>query len=144
MNSRLKTFLLRWANDTVAVLVAANIIPGIRYDNFPGLIVAAFLLGILNTFIRWVLILLALPLVVLTLGLFIFVINAALLYSVGYVMNSFHVDSFRAAFLGGLIISFVSMVLNALTGTGKTRVRFHRASPPVDRDDGGNGPVIDV
>jgi putative membrane protein len=144
MSPKLKLFLLRWANYTVAVLVAANVIRGIHYDNLPGLVAAAFLLGVLNTFVRRWLILLSLPLVILTLGLFMLVINAVLLYAVGYVMTSFHVDSFTAAFWGGLIISLVSIVLNFLTGTGNLRMQVRRAAPPpADRNDGG-GPVIDV
>ena len=143
MSPKLKQFLLRWLNCTVAVLVAASIVPGIRYDNFLGLVVAAFLLGILNMFVRRVLILLSLPLVVVTLGFFILVINAFLLYAVGYVMTSFHVYSFGAAFWGGLIISLISLVLNVLTGTTGGRVQFQRVTPKPKRDDG-DGPVIDV
>lgn len=143
MSPKLKQFLLRWLNCTVAVLVAASIVPGIRYDNFLGLVVAAFLLGILNMFVRRVLILLSLPLVVVTLGFFILVINALLLYAVGYVMTTFHVNSFGAAFWGGLIISLISLVLNVLTGTSGGRVQFKRVTPQPKRDDG-DGPVIDV
>jgi putative membrane protein len=143
VSPKLKQFLLRWLNCTVAVLVAASIVPGIRYDNFLGLVVAAFLLGILNMFVRRVLILLSLPLVVVTLGFFILVINAFLLYAVGYVMTSFHVNSFGAAFWGGLIISLISLVLNVLTGTSGGRVQLKRVTPQPKRDDG-DGPVIDV
>lgn len=148
MPPKLKLFLLRWANYTVAVLVAASIVPGIHFNGLLTLAVAAFVLGILNTFVKRILIFLSLPLVIFTLGLFILVINAFILYTVGYVMTSFrasfHVDSFMAAFWGGLIISFISMVLNVLTGTGKVRMQVRRAaSPPANRD-GGDGPVIDV
>lgn len=105
MNPKLKTFLLRWANNTVAVLIAAVIVPGIHCNGLLTLISAAFLLGILNMFFRRLLIFLSLPVVVLTLGLFILVINASLLYTVGYLMTSvqapFHVDSFWAAFGAG-------------------------------------------
>jgi putative membrane protein len=142
VNPKLKTFLLRWANNTVGVMVAASLVPGIRYDNLLGLVTAAFLLGILNTFIRWALILLTLPLVVVTLGLFILVINAALLYCVGYVMKSFHVDSFGAAIWGGLIIGIVSFVLNLMTGAGGW-MRVRQTAPPTNRRDD-DGPVIDV
>jgi putative membrane protein len=147
VDPKVKKFLLRWANNIVAVLVAASIVKGIHYDKFLTLVVAALLLGILNIFLRRVLIMLALPIVVLTLGLFILVINAFLLYAVGYLMTSFqtsfHVDSFGAAFWGGLIISFVSLVLNLLIGASNARVQIHRAGPPSDRNDG-DGPVIDV
>ena len=100
--------------------------------------------GILNAFVRPILMLLALPLLIFTLGLFTLVINALLLYFVGVLMGShFQVDSFGFAFLGAIIISIVSIALNALTGLGKARVTFqHRPRPPTsDKDD---GPVIDV
>lgn len=142
MSPRLKTFLLQWLNNTVAVFVATCVIPRIRYDNVGGLLVATFLLGILNTFIRPVLMLLSLPLMIFTLGLFTLIINACLLYFVGSVLRTFHVDSFWSAFWGGVIISLISMALNALTGTGSTRFQVRRRNPPPDRD--GGGPVIDV
>jgi putative membrane protein len=88
--------------------------------------------------------LLALPLLIFTLGLFTLVINALLLYLVGILLEPhFKVDSFGAAFLGALIISVVSVALNILTGAGSTRVTFSRRRPPP-KSDGDNGPVIDV
>lgn len=142
MSPRLKTFLLQWLNNTVAVFVATCVIKGIHYDTVTGLVVATFLLGILNTFLRPLLMFLSLPLMIFTLGLFTLVINAFLLYFVGSVLTSFHVDSFWSAFWGGLIISLISMALNFLTGTGGARIQIRRRSPPSDRD--GGGPVIDV
>lgn len=144
MSPKLKDFLLRWLNSTVAVFVATCVIKGIHYDTIPGLIVATFLLGILNTFLRPLLMLLSLPLMIFTLGLFTLVINAALLYFVGSVVNSFHVDSFSAAFWGALIISLISLALNSLTGTSNVRYQVRRRSPPSDRGGDGGGPVIDV
>ena len=147
MPKQLKEFLQRWAITAVAVLVASQILPGIGYDNWQGLVVATLVLGLLNAFIRPILILLTGPLVLVTLGLFIFVINAALLYLVGR-MKHFHVDSFGAAFWGGLIISIVSLILNSLTGTGGARVTITRGRkkppPSTGRSGGGDGPVIDV
>ena len=138
-------FLGSWLINTLAVVVAAIILRGhIRYEKPADLIIAALLLGILNAFVRPILMLLALPLLIFTLGLFTLVINALLLYFVGVLMGAhFQVDSFGFAFLGAIIISLVSLALNALTGTGNTRVTFqHRQHPPKsDKDD---GPVIDV
>ena len=147
--SALKVFLERWLISTLAVLVAAQIVHGIDYDTNTDLFVASLLLGILTTFLRPLLMLISLPLVILTLGLFMLVINAALLYWVGKLVKGFKVDSFSAAFWGALVISLVSLVLNSLTGTGSARVEVRRGPPPPppppDRDDrGGGGPVIDV
>ncbi len=138
-------FLGSWLINTLAVLVAAIILHGhIRYQTPAYLIVASLLLGILNAFVRPILMLLALPLLIFTLGLFTLVINALLLYFVGVLMGPyFQVDSFGFAFLGAIIISIVSIALNALTGMSHTRITFqHRPRPPKsDKDD---GPVIDV
>ncbi|HET7623772.1 MAG TPA: phage holin family protein [Verrucomicrobiae bacterium] len=146
MSPKLKKFLQSWIINTAAVLVAVSILPGIRYDTPLDLFVASLLLGILNAFVRPILLLVALPLLIFTLGTFIFVINALLLYFVGAILQGFHVDSFWWAFGGALIISIVSLVLNSLTGRGATRVEFHRnrRPPPPSDKPGGDGPVIDV
>lgn len=144
-------FLQCWLVNTLAVLVATFVVDGIHYDNLQALIVASLLLGILNAFVRPVLMLLTLPVLILTLGLFTLFINAALLYFVGSVVKQFHVDSFAAAFWGALVISFVSIAVQWLTGfnaTG-TRVEAHTSvrtplRKPPGRNDDGNGPVIDV
>ena len=138
-------FLGSWAINTLAVLVAAIILHGhIRYQSPADLIVASLLLGILNAFVRPILMLLALPLLIFTLGLFTLVINALLLYFVGVLMGSyFQVDSFGFAFLGAIIISIVSMALNAMTGMNRTRITFQRRQHPP-KSDGDDGPVIDV
>jgi putative membrane protein len=138
------SFLKRWLIATVAVWLAASIVPGIWYTP-SGLFLAALLLGLLNAFVRPVMVLLSLPLVIFTLGLFMLVINALLLWAVGHVLRGFQVDGFSAAFWGSLIISITSLVLNALTKSGSARMEFHSGKPPrrPPPDDGG-GPVIDV
>ena len=149
MTTPLKLFLQRWLINTIAVLVAANVIPGIEHDTLSALLVASLLLGILNALLRPLLLLLSLPLVVFTLGLFTLVINALLLMLVGQLVKSFHVETFWAAFWGGLIVSLVSLVLNTFTGTGEKRIDLRTPSPHRHRDDRnqrgpGGGPVIDV
>src|SRR5437879_3057430 len=141
MHSALKTFLLRWLINTVAVMVAANLIKGIECHTLSGLLVASLLLGIFNALLRPLLVLLSLPLVIFTLGLFTLVINALLLYFVGSLVKSFVVADFRAAFWGALVISLVSMVLNLITGDSRVEIRRSK-SRSGDRD--GDGPVIDV
>jgi putative membrane protein len=141
----MKKFVLSWVVNTLAVLIAVYIVKGISYQKPIDLIVASLLLGILNSAVRPVLMFLALPLLLVTLGLFLFVINALVLYFVGYLLRPhFLVESFSSAFWGAVIISLVSLVLNSVTGTGSSRIRVHRGPPPPRRDDPGNGPVIDV
>jgi putative membrane protein len=146
MSPKLKKFIQSWIINTLAVAVAAFIVPGIQYQKPLNLIIASLLLGILNAFIRPVLLLMALPLLIFTLGLFILVINAVLLWFVGQINpEHFMVKDFWSAFWGALIISIVSVVLNSLTGTGKTRIEFRRGRrPPPGSGSSGGGPVIDV
>jgi putative membrane protein len=144
--TRFLGFLKSWVINTFAVLVAAIILQGhIAYKSPADLIVAALLLGILNAFVRPILMLLALPLLIFTLGLFTLVINALLLYFVGVLMGPhFQVDSFGFAFLGALIISIVSIALNVMTGGARVTVR-RRRSPPQKKSGGDDDkPVIDV
>jgi putative membrane protein len=149
MSPKLKKFLQSWVINTLAVGLACLILHNhIQYKDHKAiyLLAASLLLGILNSILKPIIMFLALPLLVLTLGLFMFVINALLLYFVGFLLNPyFRVDTFGSAFLGALIISIVSVVLNSLTGTGKTRVQIRRGNPPPrDSGPGGGGPVIDV
>ena len=142
-------FLQSWIINTAAVLVAAFVLqPHIHYnDKLQNLLVASLLLGILNAFVRPILMLIALPLLIFTLGLFTLVINALLLYFVGQLLQpSFYVDSFRYAFFGALIISVISIALNVLTGNARGSIRIQRNPPPgpPKNPGGGNGPVIDV
>ncbi|SRR5258707_2044301 len=144
MPSGLKKFIKSWLTNTLAVLVAVYIVQGIHYGKPLDLFVASLLLGILNAFLRPILMFLALPLLIFSLGLFMLIINALLLYSVGLLLRPhFYVDDFWSAFWGALIISVVSLILNIMTGTSKARVRVERRPPPKsDHNDG--GPVIDV
>ena len=144
MSATAKSFFQRWVITTLGVLVAANVVPGIHYDTAVGLFLASLILGVLNAVIRPIMIVLALPLLIFTLGLFVLVINGLLLYFVGALLKSFHVDSFGAAFWGALIISLVSLVSNSLLGTRETRIQVNRHRSPPGPPPGGSGPVIDV
>src|SRR5258708_18638294 len=124
-NKKLTRFLLSWIINTLAVALAVLILPKhITYGSWSDLVFATLLLGILNAFVRPILMLIALPLLIFTLGLFTLVINALLLCFLAKLLPFFHVDSFGFAFLGAIIISIVSITLNVLTGN--TRVSVHR------------------
>jgi len=112
--------LLRWFVLTAAVLMACRLLNGIRVDGmFPALLAAA-MLGILNAVLRPVLILLTLPLNIMTLGLFTFVINGLMLLIVSAIIPGFDVQGFWAAVFGALIIGATSWLLNRFIGsTGK-------------------------
>ena len=137
-------FLGNWAINTLAVALAVIILRNhISYGSKLGnLLWVSLLLGILNAFVRPILMLIALPLLIFTLGLFTFVINALLLCMISLLLPFFHVDTFGYAFAGAAIISFISMVLNALTGNA--RFIIQRRPPPSQKSDDDNGPVIDI
>ena len=143
----IKRFLAGWAITTFAVLVADFLLPGIDHKTWQDLLLASLLLGVLNAVVRPILMLLALPLLIVTLGLFMLVINALLLLLVGRIVHGFEVKSFGTAVLGALIISVITLLLNTLTGTGKSRIHVRRgggSSNPERHDNDGGGPVIDV
>ena len=143
----MKKFVQSWAINTLAVLVAVYMVPGIRFkeESLWMPFVTSLVLGILNAFIRPILMLFSLPLLIFTLGLFRLVINALLLYFVSFLLGRFfEVKDFWAAFWGALVISIVSLLLNLVIGGGGSRLRVERRRRPPDSGRGGGGPVIDV
>ena len=123
-------FVIRWLVTTVAVLVAAHLIPGISYDGWDALLGASLLLGIINAFIRPILLLLSLPFIIVTMGLFIFVINALVLMLVSKIVPAFQVAGFWSAFFGAIIISIVSWILSSFFrgSDGKIHVITHHTA----------------
>jgi len=123
----MKHFVFRWAATTIAVMVASSVIRGIRYDTVAALIGASLLLGILNAFVRPVLLILSAPLILVTLGFFILILNGLLLLVVPSVVVGFHVDSFWNAFWGAIVISIVSWILSAFFrgSDGRVHVLTH-------------------
>jgi putative membrane protein len=124
---KMKHFVFRWAITTIAVMVSSSIIHGIRYDTVAALIGAALLLGILNAFVRPILLILSVPLILLTLGFFILILNALMLLIVPGIVIGFHVDTFWSAFWGAIVISIVSWILSAFFrgSDGRVHVLTH-------------------
>lgn len=121
----MQAFLIRWFITTLAVMAAAWVFhPGISYDNTGALLGASLLLGIVNALVRPFLLLLSLPFIIVTMGLFIFVVNALLLLLVSSVVRTFHVDGFLTAFFGSILISLVSWILSSFFRTSDGRVRL--------------------
>lgn len=105
--------LILWVLNALALIAVANFVPGIHVAGFTAALVAAFLLGLVNTLIRPLLLLLTLPVTLLTLGLFIFAINGLLFWLVGSVLRDFVVDSFWHGVLGAVLYSIFSWALSA-------------------------------
>ena len=108
------TLLVVWLINTLALILVAYLMPSISVAGFWSALAAAALLGLVNTFIRPILILLTLPVTILTLGLFIFVINGLLFWFVGSILQGFAVASFWAGFFGATLYSIISWALSAL------------------------------
>jgi putative membrane protein len=106
--------LLRWLISALALLALPYVISGIELKSFYVALIAAVLLGLVNAVIRPILILLTLPVTILTLGLFILVINALLFWFVGSFVEGFHVSGFWAGFFGAILYSLITWAANAL------------------------------
>jgi putative membrane protein len=113
--------LLRWLVSALALLALPYVISGIELKSFYFALIAAALLGLVNAVIRPVLILLTLPVTVLTLGLFILVINALLFWFVGSFFEGFHVGGFWAGFFGAILYSLITWAANALLFEERSR-----------------------
>lgn len=118
----MRPFLIRWIVTTASVWVAASL-GALHFDSDRCLLGAALLLGIVNAFVRPILLLLSLPFIILTLGIGILVVNALLLMAVSGLVPCFHVDSFGHAFFGALLISIVSWILSAFIRSENGQVR---------------------
>lgn len=126
----MRQFLLRLIINAVALFAATQVgIPGLRFDgDWKTLVIVALIFGVVNALIRPLLTVLTCPLILLTLGLFTLVINAAMLALTGWFAQQFNlglvVDGFWAAFVGALVISIVSWALTLLVGEESERKRW--------------------
>lgn len=138
--------IIRWIVLALAVWVAAAIVPGIRYDDGQSLFIAALVLSILNTFVKPVLRILSLPFILLTLGLFLLVVNALVLMATAWLVTGFHVAGFWPAVAGSLVISVVSFLLGSTNRRdGRIVMGRFEAGGPFDRQPPpGKGDIIDI
>ena len=104
--------IVRWLLLAAALLLVAYLYPGVTIRSFGSAMIAAFVIGLLNTLLRPLLVLLTLPVTVLTVGLFLFVINALMFYFAAGLLDGFHVNGFIAALIGSLIYSLCGMVID--------------------------------
>ena len=119
----MKGLFVRWLMLTVAIMAAAYLLPGIEVNGVFSAFFAAAILGILNALLRPLLLLLTLPLNILSLGLFTFVINALMLMMASGVISGFHIAGFWSAIFGSLIIGVISWLLTSMiNGQGKMEV----------------------
>ncbi|MDH3572660.1 MAG: phage holin family protein [Desulfobacteraceae bacterium] len=119
----MKGIFLRWLILTFSIIVTSYLIDGIQVSGFLSAFFAAAILGILNAFFRPILLILTLPVNILSLGLFTFVINAIVLKMVSGVISGFEVYGFWSAVFGSLLISLVSWLLTSFIG-GRGTVQY--------------------
>jgi putative membrane protein len=123
--------LWRLLINAAALWAATRLVPGISFDgDWRLLFVVALIFGVINVSVRPILKLLTFPLLILTLGLFTFVLNALMLWLTGEISDAldlgFHVGGFKAAFIGGLVVTVVSFLLSLFVGSGKHEKRASR------------------
>jgi putative membrane protein len=112
-------FLIRLLVNAIALLIVAYFLPGVHVASFTAAIIVALILGIVNAILKPILIILTLPVVILTLGLFTLVINAICFLLVAKLHIGLSVDNFGSAFLGALVLSIVSYVLSSLVSAAE-------------------------
>ena len=106
--------LLVWILNAIALLAVAYLYPGVQVQDWKAAAIAALVLGLVNTLVKPILVLLTLPVTILTLGLFLLVINALLFWGVAQLIEGFHVNGFWAAMLGALLYSVIGWLLSKL------------------------------
>src|SRR4051812_20231523 len=105
--------IVRWLLLAAALLLVAQVYPGVVVTSFGSAMIAALVLGLLNALLRPILVLLTLPVTLLTLGLFLFVINALMFYFAASLLDGFHVNGFGAALIGSILYSLCGLVIDA-------------------------------
>ncbi len=114
MLAAMTKILVRWLLLAGALLLVAHLYPGVIVKTFTSALIAAFVLGLLNTLLRPILVLLTLPVTVLSLGLFLFIINALMFWMAATVLDGLAVTGFAAALIGSLIYSLCGMVIDVV------------------------------
>lgn len=113
--------IVRWMLNALALMAVAYLYPGVAVTGFMPALIAALALGLVNAVIRPILVILTLPATILTLGLFIFVINALLFWFVGEVVPGFTVNGFMAALIGSVLYSVFTIISSWVLGDGKKK-----------------------
>lgn len=127
----MKGLFIRFVITGVAVLAAAEIVPGIKIDGVPAGAATVIVLALLNAVVRPVLYLFSFPMIMFSLGLFMVIINAILLHLTAWLVTGFTVDGFWPSVWAALLISLVSTILTLLISEeGKVEVLVHRPKPP--------------
>jgi putative membrane protein len=106
--------LIRWILNTLALFIVVEVVPGFHYRSIVSLAIAALILGLLNAVVRPILFFLTLPLTIVTLGLFLIVLNAIMLELTAWLAPGFRIDDFVAAIIGAIVLAVISWITNRI------------------------------
>ena len=109
-------FLLTWLLTAASLMITAQFVPGFKVDSFTAALIASVVLGLVNAFVKPILVVLTLPITFLTFGLFLFVVNAITIWFAGYITPGFDVNGFMPALIGSIVLTVVASVLNFVFG----------------------------
>lgn len=109
--------ILKWLLSAAALLFVAYVYEGVSINGYQAALIAAFVIGLLNTLVRPILVILTLPVTVITVGLFLFVINALMFWTAASMLDGFNVTGFWAALIGSVIYSVLSILINSALAT---------------------------
>ena len=112
--------LLRWVVNTIALFIVVTVVPHFHYRSIVTLFIAAAVLGLLNAIVRPILVFLTFPLTIVTLGLFLIILNALMLELTAWLVPAFRIDSFGWACVGAIVLALISLVTNQI---GRARER---------------------
>ncbi|MBI4947972.1 phage holin family protein [Candidatus Berkelbacteria bacterium] len=115
--------IFRWLILAGIMLLISNYLPGFRVDSFYSALIAVLIIGLLNLLVKPILIVLTLPITILTLGLFAFVINAIVIYIASSIVKGFYVDSFLAALIASILLSIAGIILNKFFDQNKNTAK---------------------
>lgn len=113
--------LLRWIISTITLLLVARVLDGFEFTSFYSALITALILGFVNALIRPILVLLTLPITLITFGLFLFVVNALMLWFVASIVKGFSIDTFQTALIAALIIWAINFIADWLTSRLETK-----------------------
>jgi putative membrane protein len=115
----MKNWFLRILVSALAVLITAELLSGVKLSGVPAALIVALVLSFLNTFLKPILLVLTIPITLLTLGLFLFLINGIIILVADFILDGFYVENFWWAFLFSVILSLINSILSKMLGTNK-------------------------
>lgn len=115
--------LIRWLMSALALLIVTWVVPGFSYDSIIAIAIAALILGLLNAVVRPILVLLTLPVTIITLGLFLIVINALMLEATSWLVPGFQIRHFGWAIVGAVVLSLVTLITDRIGRPAKKKTK---------------------